>query len=266
MYTVIIPSLGRINYLNELLQSIYKQTLLPEEIIILLDQNKICKDIDKLINKKNICKVIFCKFLTTPQKRNYGVQISKTSYIIFSDDDDIWEINKASLTLDSLENYQVVAHSFSKFGNKFKEFNSLLGHKKKLIDIKYLLYADNIFGGGSGIAARKEILQAIPFNDDLYSEDYDWWIKIILSGIKIEYLPYSLVKYRTHKNNMTSNFLKIYFFNLKIFKDLIIKSFILFFASVIGFLKSTIKAFILLLLCFSFSKFQQKQKIKKNEK
>ena len=255
MYSIIIPSIGRIKFLNKLLDSIYNQTIPPKEIIILLDENNICVENSKLIEKKDLCKIIFCNKLNISQKRNYGALISESKYIIFSDDDDIWEINKASLTLDSLENYQVVAHSFSKFGNKFKEFNSLLGHKKKLIDIKYLLYADNIFGGGSGIAARKEILQAIPFNDDLYSEDYDWWIKIILSGIRIEYLPYSLVKYRTHKNNMTSNFLKIYFFNLKIFKNLIIKSFILFFASVFGFLKSTIKSFILLVFYFSINKF-----------
>ena len=260
MYSVIIPSLGRINYLNELLQSIYNQTISPKEIIILLDQNKLCKDAEKLIYKKEICRIIFCDSLTTPQKRNYGVQISKTNHIIFSDDDDLWEINKASLTLDSLNNHQVVAHSFSKFGNKYKKFNSLLGRKKKVIGIKYLLYADNIFGGGSGIAARKEILQAIPFNDNLYSEDYDWWIKIILSGIRIEYLPYSLVKYRTHKNNMTSNFLKIYLFDLKIFKDFIIKSFILFIASIFGFLKSSMKFCILLVIHYLSNKYRKNKK------
>ena len=52
MYSVIIPSLGRINYLNQLLQSIYNQTLLPEEIIILLDQNESCKNVAKFIYKK----------------------------------------------------------------------------------------------------------------------------------------------------------------------------------------------------------------------
>ena len=52
MYSVIIPSIGRINYLNELLESIYMQTLLPEEVIIVLDNNKKCKDIVNLIKKK----------------------------------------------------------------------------------------------------------------------------------------------------------------------------------------------------------------------
>jgi len=59
MYSVIIPSIGRINFLNELLESIYSQSVQPNEIIILLDNNNSCKDGAKLINKKDICKIVF---------------------------------------------------------------------------------------------------------------------------------------------------------------------------------------------------------------
>ena len=117
MYSIIIPSLGRINYLNQLLQSIYKQTLLPEEIIILLDQNESCKDIAELIYKKNNCNIVFCKNLNLSQKRNYGVEIAKTKFIIYSDDDDIWDKNKAELTIESLKTSKVVCHEFYKFGD-----------------------------------------------------------------------------------------------------------------------------------------------------
>ena len=50
MYSIIIPSIGRINYLNELLISIYSQTLFPQEIIILLDKNNYCKENAKFIS------------------------------------------------------------------------------------------------------------------------------------------------------------------------------------------------------------------------
>ena len=53
MYSVIIPSIGRINYLNELLESIYKQSSPPDEIIILLDNTNTCKEGAKFINKKD---------------------------------------------------------------------------------------------------------------------------------------------------------------------------------------------------------------------
>ena len=131
MYSVIIPSLGRINYLNELLKSIYKQTILPKEIIILLDQNKLCKDAEKLIRKKKICQVIFCNKLNLSQKRNFGAEISKTKYIIYSDDDDIWVSNKAELTIKSLNTSQIVCHEFTKFGEIYQKPKFILGKKNK---------------------------------------------------------------------------------------------------------------------------------------
>ena len=85
MYSVIIPSLGRINFLNELLGSIYKQSLKPKEILILLDNNSLCKEGTKFINKKDICEIIFCDELNLSQKRNYGALIAKSNYLIFSD-------------------------------------------------------------------------------------------------------------------------------------------------------------------------------------
>ena len=59
MYSIIIPSIGRIKYLNELLISIYNQSLFPQEIIILLDKNKKCEEISNFINKKDLCRSQF---------------------------------------------------------------------------------------------------------------------------------------------------------------------------------------------------------------
>ena len=241
MYSVIIPSMGRIDFLNELLESIYKQTISPKEIIILLDKNDLCKECAKEINKKDICKIIFCDRLNLSQKRNFGASISYSDYLIFSDDDDIWEINKGELTVKSLKNHQVVCHEYSKFGNFYQKPKFIIGKRKKLINIIYLLFGSNIFGGGSAIASLKEIVLAIPFNEKYqFCEDYDWWIKVILAEIKIEYLPVSLVKYRSHKKNMTSNYLKIFIYNFKIFNKIIYKSIVLFLTYLIGSSRSLI--------------------------
>ena len=242
MYSVIIPSIGRIKYLNNLLESIYLQTLLPNEIIIIFDENKNCRDIENLINRKNDIKVIYAKKLTTPQKRNAGVSIAKSDIIIFSDDDDYWEVNKAELTIESLKNFQVVCHAYSKFGSSNKKKTKFhLGKFKKIVNLFYLTSGDNIFGGGSGIAGKKEIFLSIPFNNDLFSEDYDWWIKILLAEIKVEYLPISLVRYRSHDTNMTLNFFNIYFYNAKIFNKVFLKSVILLITFIVGYLKMILK-------------------------
>ena len=253
MYTVIIPSIGRINFLNELLESIYNQSLPPYEIIILLDDNKVCKEGAKFINKNEICEIIFCSNITTPEKRNFGVIKSKTNIILFSDDDDIWELKKAELTLKSLKNNQVVCHDFSKFGFRKKEAKYVLGKRRKTLSMLSMLHANNIWGGGSGISARKEILLSIPFNNDLYSEDYDWWVKIFLAEIKVEYIPKALVRYRVHSNNMTSNCFKIIKFNIKIFNKALYKSAILFLTFIFGYLRSCLSILIKSLKFFLFN-------------
>ena len=114
-----------------------------------------------------------------------------------------------------------------------------MGKKKKFIKLIYLLFGSNIFGGGSAIATLKEIVLAIPFNEEyIFCEDYDWWIKILLAEIKIEYLPISLVKYRVHNKNMTSNYLKIIYYNSQILNKIIYKALVLFLTSFIGYLRS----------------------------
>lgn len=248
MYSVIIPSIGRINYLNELLESIYMQTLLPEEVIIVLDNNKKCKDIVNLIKKKNSVKFLFFDNLTTPQKRNKGIGIAKSENIIFSDDDDYWEINKGELTIESLRSCQVVCHAYSKFGSLNLTPKYHLGKDKMIVPLFYLMSGDNIFGGGSSIAGKKEIFLTVPFNSELYSEDYDWWIKILLAEIKVEYIPKSLVRYRVHGKNMTSNYKKVYFYNSKLFNRILIKSFILFCTFFNGYLRLIIKVIIRLFI------------------
>ena len=244
MYTVIIPSMGRIEFLNDLLETIYNQTIPPKEIIILFDKNQKCKEGAKLINKKDLCQIIFCTNLTTPEKRNFGINYANTNIIVFSDDDDLWELKKAELTLESLKKNQVVCHDFSKFGLIKKGPSYKLGKESKILSIRSLLYANNIWGGGSGISARKEILLSIPFNNDLYSEDYDWWVKIFMAEIKVEFIPKPLVSYRVHKKNMTTNYLKIFKYNLKLFNKMFYKSTILFITFIFGYFRSCLSIII----------------------
>ena len=206
-----------------------------------MDKNKLCEDQSRYIKKKENCKLIYCDNLNLSQKRNLGASIAKSKYILFSDDDDIWEINKGELTIESLKNNQVVCHEFSKFGSFSQKPRFIKGKKKKNISILSLIIGGNIFGGGTAIAAWKEIIIAIPFNEKfLYCEDYEWWIRVLLAEIKIEYIPKSLVKYRVHSSNMTSNLFKIYSHNSKIIQKLIYKWIVLFLTSISLFLKSSI--------------------------
>ena len=204
MYSVIIPSLGRLEYLNELIISVLGQTVRPQEILVLLDENEHCRKIANFIVTNDSLRIFFCSNLNLAEKRNYGVTLVLTENILFSDDDDIWEPIKGALVCEALKQSSVCCHNYGKFGFEIAINCSKFGEKNKRLISKSMLAGANRFGGGSSIAAKRCILLALPFSRDFrYCEDFEWWSRVLFVGIEVQYLGTSLVNYRTHANNMT---------------------------------------------------------------
>lgn len=224
MYSVIIPSLGRISYINELLTSIQKQSPLPGEIILLLDDNEHCrsnKDNIKLIDN---LKIEFLDSVNLAQKRNIGAEMAKFDLILYSDDDDLWMPNKADLVLKALSKAQVCCHNYGKFGTQDIESCGQLDAVDGFVKPNKIFIGSNIFGGGSSISATKSLLKLFPFSAEYrYCEDYEWWVRLLIADIKIYYLSLPLVKYRTHSSNMTRAIFTITSFSLKISKMMLYK-------------------------------------------
>ena len=241
MYSVIIPSIGRLDFLNELLNSIFIQSLKPKEVLLLLEDNLHCREISKKLHKAEKCKIVYCKNLNLAQMRNYGASLANSDFLLYSDDDDIWNIDKAKYVIESLKYSQVVTHDFTKFGSKTQKQRYLLGRFKKKVSLSSLIQGTNIYGGGSSICVRKNILSSIPFNKDLnYCEDYEWWTRLLIADVKIEYIPKPLVKYRTHNKNMTSRIFITSNFKLMVFLKLFQKGVILLIGSSVFFVKTLI--------------------------
>ncbi len=239
MYTAIIPSIGRIDFLNELLRSIENQSEKPSEILILLDDTDDKKLFLNKIIKIKKAKIIFCKKMNLAEKRNFGAKLSKNENIFYSDDDDIWHIEKAKTCNQKLKRYDVCCHNFNKFGFSSKKNISRLGITNKIISFSDLFYADNIFGGGSTIVCKKSVILLFPFNASLkFSEDFEWWVRIFFSGISIFYIGKPLVNYRTHKSNMTRSYLGIFLGNISVISNLVKLGSKLFLFSCLVFIKT----------------------------
>ena len=166
-YSIIIPTIGRWKYLFELLDSIRRQVSAPKEVIILLNEREEYKEqeLNELYSKCfNLNMKIIHSNLNLAGKRNLGVQSAQTRLVFFSDDDDIWAPQKASVCLAQLEFYPVVTHNFSKFGDVQLSNCSKLGKVNKEIALSIRLPGDNVYGGGSSIIVRKEVAELVPFD------------------------------------------------------------------------------------------------------
>lgn len=217
MYSVIIPSLGRIEYLNELINSILNQDLMPDEVLILLDENQHCYDISDQIISNHLIKVIFCNKLNLSQKRNYGAEVAQSKLLIFSDDDDVWSTRRGSEVVNVLRTYDICCHNYNKFGTIDLKDQNILGKSDLIVKKSMLFYGGNVFGGGSAIACHRDIVRVFKFSWEYkYCEDYEWWLRVILAGVSIKYLGASLVSYRVHSSNMTRVKRDIFYFTMRI--------------------------------------------------
>lgn len=204
-YSVVISSIGRKEYLTDLLGSIYGQTRLPFEVLLLLDDNQHCREVSVELAIYSSLQIIFCEKYGLAEKRNLGARLTQTENIIYTDDDDIWNAAKAEYIVRALEESDIVCHGYSKFGDEFRDEVLPLGRRSKYIGPAHIMSGANHFGGGSSISAKKWVICAIRFNKEYaYCEDLEWWSRVLLSGCSVYYIAENLVSYRTHGKNMTS--------------------------------------------------------------
>lgn len=236
-YSVIISSVGRKDFVKDLLDSILSQTVPPGEILFFLDDNAECLRLaDYLCDFDNCIKVYFFDSFNLPQKRNQAASLSSFDILLFSDDDDVWSLNRAHVVLNAIkQGAHVVAHDFSVFGALNRTGLRRIGLNSRFLTSSDLIYSSNVYGGGSGIACLKTVLTLFPFDATLRSsEDFDWWVRILLANLKVWYEADDLVSYRRHRSNMTGRILTMSRFSLIVQSRKLTIGLILLFSSIHG--------------------------------
>ncbi|WP_445628588.1 glycosyltransferase family 2 protein [Nostoc sp. DSM 114167] len=223
--SVIIPVYGVEKYIAATVQSVLEQTYTNFELLIIDDAS-----LDRSIN--------ICQQFTDPRikiirqanrgvsgARNTGIRHAQGEYLAFLDGDDLWLPEKLEKQIAHLENSPAAGVSFSRSAF-IDEAGQALGTyqmpKLKEITPSYLLSCNPI-GNGSAAVMRREVLEAIKFQDNVYgtnedcyfderllqSEDNEFWIRIsIKSNWQIEGIPEPLTLYRVNSKGLSANMLK----------------------------------------------------------
>jgi glycosyltransferase involved in cell wall biosynthesis len=138
-------------------------------------------------------------------KRNFenALEHCKGTYIAFSDQDDLWMLDKIEKQVNAIGDYAAIYHNslfIDKNGNSLhkslgQSVNSYSGFDAR----SFLLF--NCVSGHALLFHRKMLEIAIPFPDARY---HDWWLAFRAAdngGIK--YLNETLVHYRQHNKSQT---------------------------------------------------------------
>ena len=205
--SVIMSVYDRIDFLDEAIRSILKQTFENFEFIIVVEysqnQDKI-SDFIKKYNDKRIKLVLNDKKLGFPLSLNVGLKIAKGQYIARMDDDDISipeRFEKQVKFMDEHSDITVVG-SFMKMFMKSEQLCEMPIDNEGL-SIRSLTESPMYH---PTVMIRKEHLDRykLKYNPDFFAEDYELWSEMINMGLKLANIPEVLHFFRASGQNATA--------------------------------------------------------------
>jgi len=181
------------DHFEQALRSIFLQTVLPSEVLILVDgpvsthhQETIRLLCD--LSPIEIRVIKFPKNLGLPRVLNKGIQETKYSIIFRMDSDDIADEKRFQNQLEFL----IANPDIDLLGGQIKEF---------LKDTNAYSRRRNPFNHMTVMYRKEKILEVGGYNEELTGfEDYGLWVRLIQAGARVENLNDFLCYVRTGKH------------------------------------------------------------------
>lgn len=189
---------------DQCLKSIKKQSILPDEII-LVEDGPITKELKNVIKKykKNlpIKNYSFKKNKGLALALNYGLSKCKNEFIIRADSDDINLPGRFEKLLDCLKSgYDLVGSQIREFDDYgLKDFRTV---PLKQEDIIRFARFRNPFNHMSVAYRKSAVKKAGMYLDHKFKEDYFLWINMIKKNNKVKNISDVLVKAFSNYNSI----------------------------------------------------------------
>lgn len=203
--SVIIPVFNRVYSLKDAIESIFCQSYLDYEIIVVDDCSK--KEVQKSLTPY-FNRIIYLrneKNMGVSFSRNLGIKHSNGEFIAFLDSDDLWLNFKLSLQLREMgKKYAMVCHTNEFWFKKNRFVNQGYKHKRyggfildRILDICRI--------SPSSILIHKSVFEKSGLFDESMRvcEDYDLWLRIALY-YEILYLDVNTVVKRSITDDQLS--------------------------------------------------------------
>ena len=222
--SVVIPTINRARILQEMLQSLLAQTMMPKEVII-VDQSQddssehVVVELFKREKKDLILKYIHDRRIRgLTQARNRGIEASTGDTVFFFDDDVVLKRNYLEEIMKAYDkypeavgiggvitNYEFLNASKIRFFNDIF-FRGIFRDERKEIFANYKRYKEPLLASklSGGVASyKKSILDKIKFDESFsgysFGEDVDFSLR--LRAYKLFITPHAQLE---HKNESVS--------------------------------------------------------------
>ena len=205
LVSVIMPVYNASFYIREAIESILSQEFIDFEFIIINDGST--DNSEEIILSYSDVRIKYVKNennLKIISTLNKGFEMAKGKYIARMDADDISDPLRFTKQIKLLENNPEIG-ILGTYVQQIGESDKLVCYPENDEDIRYSLIFFNPFVHSS-VFIRKSIIDefCLQFSQNmLHVEDYDMWMRI-LQYTKGMNLPEVLLKYRVHKNQISS--------------------------------------------------------------
>lgn len=210
-------------YIAETLNSILIQINQYTDEVIIVDDCSTDRSIEIVNRFKNLYNCIV--FFSTNSRsggpavpRNLAIRKSRGIYIAFCDSDDIWHPNKIAIQIPFLKKFDLVCSDSITFLHNIPNIKI-----RKCVDFIELRHINFYVGNpisNSSVICRSEIIKKFYFNESkelIAVEDFDLWIKILLSNADMVKITFPLLFYRRSANQISRNKFKMAKKNLLIY-------------------------------------------------
>lgn len=210
--SVVIPTFNSQDTIKAALESVFTQSVPPDEVIVVDDESSdnTCAVITSNFPQVNLIK----KHNGGPSSaRNLGIKNAKSQWIAFLDADDIWAKDKLLLQLEVIkENPKAVLIATSWTSSAHQLMHSETT-RPQVLSKKHLWTSDilvlNRFQTSTVLARRAQLDQLGSFIPELDgAEDWDMWLRLSKLG-EVILLDEPLVYYRDTAGGYSKNLLRL---------------------------------------------------------
>ncbi|MCF6331352.1 MAG: glycosyltransferase [Sulfurimonas sp.] len=206
--SIIIPTYNRYEFLKRALTSVYAQTYLPNEVIIVDDGST--DNTSQIKIEFPHAKYIYQKNAGVSSARNLGIKNSSNEWIAFLDSDDTWHKDKLQKQVDFHKNNPKILMSYT-------DELWIRDNKEVKVPKKFKKHGGNIFErclsyciiAPSSVLISQEILKQVKNDDGVFDEslevceDYDLWLRVAYEN-EIGLIDEKLItKYAGHENQLS---------------------------------------------------------------